>query len=368
MIEACAKHRQCLLFGHRLLQAEKMKHSTQKLLEQFPDLILESHDNHAEFSTISSFDNCTPESLVFVADSDQFSTAATAEVAAVVCDQKTAESYDNFSGAVLISNNVRLAQAKIKQHYQEYDYLDAEWDSPHPTATIHPTAKIGNNCHIGPGVIIGKNCVIEDNVVVRNNSVIEHDCHIGSSSVINSLSNIGYGSVIGERVMIQSGVIIGNEGYGFAADGAEHHRIPHTGNVVIEDDAHIGSNTCVDRGTYGSTRIGKGVKIDNLCHIAHNVEIGDNSLFTAQSVIAGSSKVGKRVMASGQTGVLDHTNICDDVVLVHRAGVTSDITEPGMYAGTPIKPFKEYARQAKLANRVERLERQLKELSEKSEG
>lgn len=345
-----------------------MKHTTQQLVDQFPELISQASDTNAEFSNISGYQDCSSESLVFADNPEQLSMAVDANAAIVICDAKTAEAATDFKGALLVSNNVRLAQAKIKQYFQDYDYVDAEWQSPHPSASIHPSATIGDNCRIGPGVVIGKECKIADNVVIRSNSVVEHSCQIGSNSVINSLTNIGYATIIGERVMIQSGVIIGNEGYGFAADGADHHRIPHTGNVVIEDDAHIGSNTCIDRGTYGSTRIGRGVKIDNLCHIAHNVEIGDNSLFTAQSVIAGSSKVGKRVMASGQTGVLDHTNICDDVVLVHRAGVTSDITEPGMYAGTPIKPFKEYARQAKLANRVERLEQQLKELNKKSEG
>jgi len=232
--------------------------------------------------------------------------------------------------------------------------------------TSHDSVKLGRHCRIGPNVTIGENCTIGDKVIIRANSVIEHGVSIGNGSIINSLANIGYESQIGERVIVQSSCIIGNEGYGFASDkSGQHHRIPHTGNVVLHDDVHIGSGSCVDRATYGSTVIHRGVKIDNLCHIAHNVEIGENSLITAQCSIAGSSIVGKRVIMSGQTGVLDHKTIADDCVFVLRAGVTEDVKESGMWAGTPAQPFKQYVRDLRLGKKILALEKEIKELKKK---
>ncbi|MCL4155554.1 UNVERIFIED_CONTAM: hypothetical protein GTU68_009214, partial [Idotea baltica] len=233
----------------------------------------------------------------------------------------------------------------------------------HDSAVIHEKTKLGLNCRIGANVTIGANCKIGDNVIIRANAVVEHDVTIGSDSIINSLVNIGYSCVLGKRVILQAGCIIGAEGYGFANDDkGNHHRIPHTGNVVLHDDVQIGSNSCIDRGTYGSTIIKNGVKIDNLCHIAHNVEIGENSLLTAQCCIAGSSVIGKRVIMSGQAGVLDHKTIPDDTVLVLRAGVTENLAHGGMWAGTPAKPFKEFVRDTTVTKKVRRLEDEIKQL------
>jgi len=175
-----------------------------------------------------------------------------------------------------------------------------------------------------------------------------------------------YHSQLGARVTVQAGAVIGSEGFGFAPDQEKrYHRIPHTGYVVLEDDVHVGANSCIDRGTYGATRIARGVKIDNMVHIAHNVEVGEDSLLTAQTVIAGSSKLGKRVIASGQTGILDHKTIADDTVLVQRCGVADDITTSGMWAGTPARPFREYVRGLGLSKKLAKLEQKLKELQQR---
>jgi UDP-3-O-[3-hydroxymyristoyl] glucosamine N-acyltransferase len=114
--------------------------------------------------------------------------------------------------------------------------------------------------------------------------------------------------------------------------------------VVLGDRVRVGANCCIDRAAYRTTRIGAGTKLDNLCHVAHNVQIGEDCLLTSMFCVAGSTTIGNRVMASGQTGVSDHVRICDDVVLVHRAGVTGEIDQPGTYAGLPVQPLKEYLR------------------------
>ena len=149
------------------------------------------------------------------------------------------------------------------------------------------------------------------------------------------------------------------------------HRIPQLGRVVIEDRVSIGAGTCIDRATYGETRIGAGTKLDNLCHIAHNVEIGRDCLLTAMFVSGGSAKLGDRVVASGQTAVLDHLTICSDVFLARRAGVAEDIAEPGIYAGGPVEPYAAYLRNTAVARdlhglrkKVRQLERDLRGLGE----
>ena len=210
--------------------------------------------------------------------------------------------------------------------------------------------------------------MIGENSVVRSNVVIEHNSRIGNDCTIHSQVNIGYASQIGDRVIIRSGATIGGEGFGFAPDeNKKYHRVPHTGFVEIHDDVHIGSNSNVDRGTYGKTLLKRGSKLDSLVHIAHNVELGEDCIMVSQAGIAGSTTVGNRVIISGQIGILDHLKVCDDVVLVHRAGVTADITEKGVWAGLPAKPMKEYVKSLntdkRLSKKIKMLEKEIETLT-----
>lgn len=337
-----------------------MNFTSKELIAEFAELVLSTHGEHTEFNHAASCALANQTSLVFLQNIEQ----APAQAAVVVTTESLADELKATTSAFLVCvPNVRLAQAKMKQRYDDYLAADTEWDAIHDSAVIHKSSSLGKGCRVGPNAVIGANCVFGDNVVVRANAVIEHGVHIGRDSIIHAGVNIGYDTEIGERSTVQAGTTIGTEGFGFAPDADNHyHRIPHTGRVVIEDDVHIGANSCIDRGTYGATRIARGVKIDNLVHIAHNVEVGEDTLLTAATVIAGSSKIGKRVIASGQAGVLDHKTVADDAVLVQRCGVSEDIPSGGMWAGTPAKPFKEYVRTLGLGKKVARLEQKLKEL------
>jgi len=340
-------------------------HHTKDLISAFQDLLVTTYGDHTEFDRIAAYQSSTKSALIIIQNIDQFPVDNPPAVVVTV-EEFADQLKDVFTGFIICVTDTKLAQALFKQRYDDYQAHDAEWPDVHPSALIHDSAQIGKNVKIGPNVVIGADCKISDNVIIRANAVIEHNVTIGADSIINSLANIGYDCELGNRVNIQSGCIIGNEGYGFAADkNGNHHRIPHTGNVILHDDVHIGTNGCVDRGTYGSTIINKGVKIDNLCHIAHNVEIGENSLFIAQCGIAGSCKIGKRVILSGQTGTLDHITIPDDTVLVHRAGVIQDIPHGGMWAGLPPKPFREFMRDLRGNKKIKRLENDIKELKKR---
>lgn len=337
--------------------------STTQLVDEFANIVIDTHGTPTEFDRIASFENSGADNLVFIQSAKQLPKQA----AVIITKSDVAEEIKaQTSSYIICVADPRLAQAKIGQHFDDYQSEDSEWSRIHPSAVIHESSVLSDNCRIGPNVVIGANCSIGDAVIIRANSVIEHDVVIGSNSIIHACVNIGYESQIGQNVIIKSGAVIGGEGYGFAVDSNNiYHRIPHTGNVILEDDVRIGSNTCIDRGTYGSTHIHRGVKIDNLCHIAHNCVIEEDALLISMCGISGSNHIGKRAILSGQTGTLDHINIADDAVLVHRAGVSQDVASGGVWAGTPPRPLKEYLRTHRLPKKVSTLEKRIKELEQK---
>lgn len=232
---------------------------------------------------------------------------------------------------------------------------------PFPTG-IHPTAIVSESATLGTGVTLGAHCVVGKNAVVGNNSRISHGVIIGDGVVIGNDCmlyphvTIYHGCRLGNRVTIHAGTVIGSDGFGFAPrrDGS-YEKIPQFGSVRIEDDVEIGANCTIDRSTLGETIIGRGVKLDNLVHIAHNVTVGENTVIAAQTGIAGSVRIGKNVMMGGQVGVSGHLEIADRSVILAQSGITKS-TEPGKtYLGYPAK---EQAR----AHRMEAALRMLPEM------
>ena len=206
---------------------------------------------------------------------------------------------------------------------------------------IHETAKLGENVYVGAFVVIGANVVIGNNVKIYANTVIDDNVVVGDYSVIYAGVNIYEGCRIGKRCVLHAGVVVGSDGFGHAPDAeGRYHKIPQIGNVVIEDDVELGANTTVDRATMGSTIIRRGVKIDNLVQVAHNVEIGEDTVIAAQSGIAGSTKIGKHCMFGGQVGVAGHITIADGSIFGGKSGVTSTIKEPNkVWQGYPVMPI-----------------------------
>lgn len=337
-----------------------MTYSVQQICDFCPDLVVDSTDVDRKFSQMSAVDDYHADSLIFVSEASQAAELGNSLPSVIVTDARIAPSIPNGDTAVITVTNVRLAQAIIKSQFNDYDPSDSEWPDIHPSAVIHADAKLGKNVRVGPCSVIGKNAVIGDNTIIRANCVIEHDAQVGESCTIHNLVNIGLACIIGDRVIIRPGAIVGNEGFGFAQDENKHyHRVPHTGIVEVQDDVQIGSNCNIDRATYGKTVISRGVKIDSLCHIAHNCFVDEDALFVSQSGIAGSCHIGKRVISSGQTGMLDHRSVADDALLVHRCGVTEDIPSAGMWAGTPPRPFKEYVRNLDSGKKMKKLEERI---------
>lgn len=315
---------------------------------------------------VAAVQACGPGDLVFADKAALLPFVLDRKPAVVVAARGLRESLSGLGEdtVVLVTGNVALAHAVIKGNYAARDFAAADWEGPvHPSAVVHPTAVIGPGSCLEPRAIVGRNAVIGARCRIMSGAVIEHDAVIGDDTVIHPNAVVGYGCRLGNQVVVGAGSVIGSEGFGFAQDSKRRsHPIPQTGIVVIGDRVRIGANNTIDRATYAETRIGSGTKFDNLCHVAHNVEIGEDCLLTAMFCIAGSSRVGNRVIASGQTGVIDHVSIVDDVVLVHRAGVVKDVDAPGVHAGLPTQPLDEYLRNTAAARRGAELRRRVGEL------
>ena len=339
---------------------------TSVILNEFGStgLLSAMEGDDVSLSGIASVEQCGPGDLVFVADEQAVETIRIRQPSAVVTSPALQESLATIPGlTLLIAPNLKLAHALIRQRYVDRDVLDSEWPDIHPSAVIGPDCEIGADSRIGPQVVLGSGVWVGEETAVMAGSVVEHGAVIGDRSVIHPNVTIGYDCQIGDDVIVQSNAVIGAEGYGFAQDEkGRSHRIPQLGRVVIEDRASIGAGTCIDRATYGETRIGAGTKLDNLCHIAHNVEIGRDCLLTAMFVTGGSAKLGDRIVASGQTAVLDHLEVCSDVFLVRRAGVAEDIDQPGIYAGAPVEPYARYLKNTAVARDLSGLRKRVRQL------
>ena len=319
--------------------------------------------------SIEPVESCSNESLTFAEKPQYLSTALQQRVAAVIVpDNLIINEVDLGITSLIQVDNVRVAMAFIRQHYDDKDLRQTEWPRIHPSTIIHDSVQIADSVLIGPGAVIGSEVALGDNVVIMANAVIEQNVTIGANTVIHPNCVIGWDTEIGADVIIKSGAIIGAEGHGFARDNEGHfHRIPQRGKVVIEDNVVIGANCTIDRASYHETRVHRGCIIDAQCHLAHNVVLDEDCALVAQTGIAGSSRFGKRVMASGQTGVLDHVTVPDDTVLVHRAGVINSIKESGMYATTPPQPFARYLKNIAVFQRLAEVWERLRVVEKKVE-
>lgn len=301
--------------------------------------------------------------LVFVSNASFVEQALQNKPSAVVTTSDFAERFTQQGMSVLVSKNVPLAHALLRQKFADRNVRESEWGTRHASALVHETAQLDPSVVLGPNTVIGARTKLAKDCVIMAGTVIEHDVVIAEGTVVHPNVVIGYKTEIGKNVIVKAGTTIGMEGFGFEQDEKRvSYRVPQTGKVVIEDDVVIGANNCVDRATYGETRICRGTKFDNLCHVAHNVRIGEDCLLTAGFIVAGSTTLGNRVITSGQTGILDHLKIADDVVLLHRAGVTNDMPKPGLYAGLPPQPLQPYLRNMAVFTKLADLRKKVRDL------
>jgi UDP-3-O-[3-hydroxymyristoyl] glucosamine N-acyltransferase len=288
--------------------------------------------------------------------------------------------YDTKSTIVLVDDSLALEKPvsttliRVKSAYESVAKLLQLYASTMPRKTgidklayISPKAIIGQDVYIGPFACIGDGVVIGDRAMIYPHAVIGDKVTIGEESVIYPNVTIYEGCILGKNVTIHSGTVIGADGFGFAPNQEGYDKIPQIGIVVIEDNVEIGANTCVDRSTMGSTIIHKGVKLDNLIQIAHNCEIGENTVMSAQVGVAGSTKVGSWCMFGGQVGLAGHLHIGDKVNLGAQSGVPGNIKENSTLIGTPPMEPKAYFKSQALFRRLPDIFKQLSDLQKKVE-
>ena len=216
----------------------------------------------------------------------------------------------------------------------------------HPSAVIEPSATIGADVYIGPYSYIGENCIIGSGCSIYPNAYIGDNSKIGNNCILYAGVKIYHECVIGNECIIHAGAVIGSDGFGFVPSANEYSKIPQLGNVILEDNVEIGANTTIDRATMGSTIIRKGVKLDNLIQIGHNVEIGENTVMAAHTGIAGSTKVGENCMFAGQVGISGHLKIESDVKIGPQAGILSNVKSGSTIMGSPSLDIKQYMKSA----------------------
>lgn len=341
-----------------------MKFTAQQIADALGGTI-EGYANQ-EVSYLSKIEEGKPGSLSFLANPKYAQYIYNTEASIVIVN-------DDF----VAEKEIKATLIRVKDAYGAFAsllemYQNAKTIKPaiSEKAFINSTATLGKNVYIGEFVSIGKNADIGDNTYIYPNTIIGDNCKIGSDTIINAGVQIYEECVIGNECTIHAGVVIGSDGFGFAPqDDKNYRKVPQIGNVILEDRVEIGSNTCIDRATLGSTIIRRGVKIDNLIQIAHNVEIGENTVIAAQTGISGSTKIGKNCMIGGQVGIIGHLTIADEVKIAAQAGVGKSIKEMGaIVEGSPAFNIRDYQRSYvhfrrldALVKRVNDLEHQLKE-------
>jgi UDP-3-O-[3-hydroxymyristoyl] glucosamine N-acyltransferase len=239
----------------------------------------------------------------------------------------------------------------------------------HPSAVIEPTATVGRDVYIGPYVYVGENCFIGDGCSLFPNVYLGDNSRLGLKCTLNPGVKIYHDCVLGDNCVIHAGTVIGSDGFGFAPQSdSEFMKIPQIGNVVIEDNVEIGANVAIDRATMGSTIIRKGVKLDNLIQIGHNVEIGENTVMAGQTGVAGSSKIGKNCMFGGQVGISGHLRVADGTKIGAQSGIPSNVEKDNsILLGYPAIDHRDFLRSSIIFRRLPELKRKIDDLEKQVE-
>ena len=226
--------------------------------------------------------------------------------------------------------------------------------------------KLGKNCYLGPYAVVGRHCRIGNNVKIYPNATIGDNVVIGDDTIIYAGAKVYEGVEIGCRCILHAGCVIGSDGFGFAPDGnGGWNKIDQIGNVILEDDVEVGANTCIDRAAMKSTILHQGVKVDNLCQIAHNVVIGRNTAMASQVGIAGSSKVGEECIIAGQAGLVGHITVGDHVTIGAQSGVTHSVSGNQTIFGSPAMEASKRRKVEVLVRNIEQLANRIDKLEKK---
>ena len=318
-------------------------------------------DANVEVSTLSKIEEGTEGTISFLANPKYEQFIYTTKASIVIVSKDFAPT-DSISSTLIVVEDAYQAFTQLLQHYNTIKNNKVGIEE---FAKVDATAQLGDNVYIGSFSYIGTNVTIGNNVKIYPNVTISDYVKIGDNTVIHSGTQVYNECIIGENCIIHSNVVIGADGFGFAptADGS-FEKIPQIGNVLIEDNVEIGAGSTIDRATMGSTIIRKGVKLDNQIQIAHNVQIGENTVIASQSGVAGSTKIGRNCMIGGQVGIVGHITIGDFVQIQAQSGVNNDTASntqlygsPAMNAGDFKKSYVHFRKFPNIVKRIDELEK-----------
>ncbi|MCI5065694.1 UDP-3-O-(3-hydroxymyristoyl)glucosamine N-acyltransferase [bacterium] len=319
-------------------------------------------DHGGEVLHICALEEPVSGGVVFVSSRKEakgihFHQLAEAGIIAVICDAEVAEGIEGPL-SVLVSSTPKESFARLIPHF--YTAAEEARGSIHHTAVIGERCSIDPTVEIGPYVVLGSDVTIGAGTRIHPHVVIYDGATIGAECTLHAGVIIREYTAIGEKCLLQSGAVIGADGFGYAPHPTEGVKlIPQVGTTRLEPGTDVGANSCIDRGALGTTRIGRGTKLDNLVQVGHNVQIGAYSFLCAQAGVAGSSKVGTQVTLGGQVGVADHLQVADGVRVGGKSGVLTSLPEKGDYAGYPAIPLAQWARRETLLKRLTESSRDL---------
>lgn len=320
-------------------------------------------DDNLYVTGISKIEDGKPETLSFLSNLKYEQYIYTTKASVILVDRDF-EPKEKISCTLIKVDSAYKSLAVLLEMYESQSNSPKGKEKP---VHIARSAKIGDKHYIGAFVYIGENTIIGNNVKIYPNTYISGNVVIGDNTTIYSGVNIYRNTIIGSNCIIHSGAVIGADGFGFAPSGEKYDKVSQIGNVVIEDDVEIGANTCIDRGTIGSTTIKSGVKLDNLIQIAHNVVVDTNTVIAAQTGIAGTTKIGKSCIIGGQVGFVGHLKIGDKVQIAAQSGIASNIKDEAILRGSPAFKLSDYQKSTVIFRKLPDIYSKIRELEKEIE-
>lgn len=323
-----------------------------------------------EIAGIRTPENADNNSLIFVSQSQQENHLSQSQNSTWIFTEKVWEGAKDtltsmaqkMNSSVVTCRNIQLAMATLLPAFDPRPSLLSFPEGISPHAWVDPSALIGTKVRIGPFTCIGPGVKIGEGTIIGPHCTIEGGVEIGNDCYLESHIFVGRQSRLGKECRLKPFASIGADGYGYAPGDKGPKKIPQLGIVVLEDQVDVGSGTCVDRATLTETRIGKGTKLDNLVHIAHNCNVGKYCFITAGFAMAGSSTIGDFFMTGGTSAVADHVTIAPKVTLAGASVVTSSIPESGAYGGNPLQPMQDYLRTRSSVGQLSKLRKQIQRI------
>lgn len=318
-----------------------------------------------EVSKLAKIEEGTKGTLTFLANPKYKPYIYSTEASITIVD-KAFETDNPISTTLIKVEDAYKAFSKLLEYYNQIKFNKSGIEQP---SFISESAKYGENLYLGAFSYLGDNVTIGDNVKIFPNSYIGDNVTIGDNSIVFSGAKIYAECVVGNNCVINSGAIIGADGFGFTPnEKGEYSKVPQTGNVILEDYVDIGAGTTIDRATLGSTVIRRGVKLDNQIQIAHNVEIGKNTVIAAQTGIAGSTKIGENCQIGGQVGIVGHITIGNNVKIQAQSGIGRNVKDNEVLQGSPALSYGDYNKSYVYFKNLPKIVKNINEIEKKVNG